>query len=173
MRMSLSIFLRRICFKFYNFTSNLMLGGIGSKVRMYFLKRCLCDCGDKVYIGRNVRIIAPGNLTLGNNISIHDGCYIDASGNVKISSDVSIAHDCSILSANHTYLNREIPIRNNPLSLSSVVIENDCWLGCKAVILPNVTISSRTIVAAGGIVTKSFPSNVIVGGSPAKIIKSI
>ena len=165
--------LRRICFKAYNLASNLRLGGIGSRIRVYFLGKCIGGCGKNVYVGRNVCIVSPCNLTLGSNISIHDGCYIDASGDILIKDDVSIAHDCSILSANHTYKDLRLPIRNNPLSLAPVVIERDCWLGCKVVVLPKVTISTRTIVAAGGIVTKTFPSNVIIGGNPAKMIKEI
>ncbi len=47
-----------------------------------------------------------------------------------------------------------------------------CFIGCGAIILPNVTIGNHVIVGAGSVVTKDVPSNSIVAGNPAKIVKS-
>lgn len=55
-----------------------------------------------------------------------------------------------------------------------VVIGSNCWIGMNAVILPGVVLGDRTIVGAGGIVTKSFPNgHCIIAGNPAKIIRTI
>jgi serine acetyltransferase len=55
-----------------------------------------------------------------------------------------------------------------------IVIGNNCWIGANAVILPGVEIGDHTIVAAGAVVTKSFPEgDCIVGGVPARVIKWI
>ena len=51
------------------------------------------------------------------------------------------------------------------------MIGSNCWIGAKATILDGVHIGDGCIVAAGAVVTKSFPDNVIIGGVPAKIIK--
>jgi acetyltransferase-like isoleucine patch superfamily enzyme len=54
-----------------------------------------------------------------------------------------------------------------------VVISDDVWIGMNAVILKGVTIGENSIVAAGSVVTKSVPPNVIVGGNPAMIVREL
>ena len=53
-----------------------------------------------------------------------------------------------------------------------VTIGNDCWIGGQAVINPGVTLGDNVVVGSGAVVTKSFPSNVVIAGNPAKIIKT-
>ncbi|CCB80659.1 acetyltransferase (isoleucine patch superfamily) [Helicobacter bizzozeronii CIII-1] len=53
------------------------------------------------------------------------------------------------------------------------MLKDRAWIGINATICPGVTIGENSIVAAGAVVTKDVPANVIVGGSPAKIIKPI
>lgn len=53
-----------------------------------------------------------------------------------------------------------------------VVIGNDVWIGTRVIILPGVTIGDHSIIGAGAVVTKSFPDYSIIGGVPAKLIKS-
>ena len=55
---------------------------------------------------------------------------------------------------------------------SFVKIENDCWIAANSIILAGVTVGRGSIVAAGSVVTKDVPPFSIVGGNPAKIIKS-
>ena len=54
-----------------------------------------------------------------------------------------------------------------------VKIGNNVWIGAHATILAGVTIGDNAVVAAGAVVTKDVPVNVVVGGVPAKIIKTI
>lgn len=54
-----------------------------------------------------------------------------------------------------------------------ILIKNNAWIGAGATILPGVTIGENAIVAAGAVVSQSVPSNTVVGGIPAKIIKAI
>jgi len=54
-----------------------------------------------------------------------------------------------------------------------IVIGDNVWLGGSAVICPGVTIGDNVVVAAGAVVTKDVPENVVVGGNPAKVIKKI
>ena len=59
------------------------------------------------------------------------------------------------------------------LSPGKVVIEENAWIGIGAIICPGVTIGRNAVVAAGTVVTKDVPDNVVVAGVPAKIIKKI
>lgn len=142
-------------------------------LRYLMLERMSEECGDNVRIGANVRILNWHNLKIGNNVSIHDYCYLDASGGISIGDNVSIAHATSILSFEHTWDDQALPIKYNPTKPSSVVIKDDVWIGCGVRILSDVEIKQRSIVAAGAVLTKSFESNVILAGVPAKVVKNI
>lgn len=142
-------------------------------LRYLMLKRMCVQCGDNVRIGANVRILNWHGLKIGNNVSVHDNCYLDASGGISIGNNVSIAHASSILSFEHTWDDSDIPIKYNPIKSSQVKICDDVWIGCGVRILSGVKLKSRSIVAAGAVLTKCFDSNVILAGVPAKVVKNI
>ncbi len=142
-------------------------------MRYSLLRSMARRCGLNVMVGPHVEIRSPENLSIGDNVSIHRGCYIDATGDVVIGNDVSIAHSTSILSFEHTWNDSNKPIKDNPSKLKAVSIENDVWVGCGVRILAGVRIESRSIVAAGAVITKDVPATSIVGGVPARVLKSI
>lgn len=131
------------------------------------------ECGDNVLIGANVRIFNWHNIKIGNNVSIHDYCYLDASGGISIGDNVSIAHATSILSFEHNWDDEASPIKYNLIKPSSVVIKDDVWIVCGVEILSNVEIKQISIVAAGDVLMLSFESNAIWVGMPAKVVKNI
>ena len=169
-----NIVYKRILLFLYSISKGIGFGAVGSNIRLLFLRPLLGnkskDCSN-VYIGKHVQIIHPERLILHNNISIHDYCYIDCSGYISIGNDVSIAHNCSFISFNHTYMNTTLPIRSQPLFFGSITIESNCWIGCKAIILKDVTISKNSIVAAGAVVKDDVPAGALVGGCPAKVLR--
>ena len=84
-----------------------------------------------------------------NPKGIHIGSYTRVTGGVTI-----LAHDaCRNLKAD-------------------IWIGDNCFIGTKAIILPGVKIGSEVVVAAGAVVTKDVPSNCIVAGNPARVIRS-
>lgn len=65
-------------------------------------------------------------------------------------------------------------IRNEALEFGlPITVKDNVWIGGNVVILPGVTIGKNSIVAAGAVVTKDVPDNVIVGGNPARVIREI
>ena len=142
-------------------------------LRYLILKSLVKSCGNNVRIGTNVTITHWESFTIGDNVSIHSNCYLDGAGGIEVGNDVSIAHNSSILSSNHSWEDNSMPIKYNPVLLKKVILENDVWIGCGCRILAGVTISSRTIIAAGAVVNKNTDGNSIYGGIPAKKIKSI
>lgn len=69
-----------------------------------------------------------------------------------------------------------IPSENRNRSLGKVapvVISNNVWLGSRVMVLKGVTIGENSIIAAGAVVAKSIPPNVIAAGVPAKVIRTI
>lgn len=142
-------------------------------IRYIILKSLCSECGDNVHIGTNVRILNWGNLKVGDNVSIHDNCYIDAFGGLEIGDNVSIAHDSSILTFDHTWEDESMPIKYNKSKVGPVVIHDDVWIGCGVRVLSGAIINQRTIVAAGAVLNKNYPSKVLLAGVPAKVVKHI
>lgn len=75
---------------------------------------------------------------------------------------------------NGAHIQHHATERNSGLELGKpVTIGHNVWIGGRAVINPGVTIGDNVVVASGAVVTKDVPANVVVGGNPAKIIKTL
>jgi len=128
-------------------------------------------------IGKNTLILKgfevrnPGGLKIGNNCYVNINFFVQASGRVTIGNDVLIGPGTYIISENHTFGNLKKLIRNQDIEKAPVLIGNNVWIGVGVIILPGVTIGDGCVIAAGAVVTKSFPKNSVIGGVPAKIIK--
>ena len=81
---------------------------------------------------------------------------------LTIGEKTMVTFDAIILS--HDYASRR--------HAAKTVIGTHCFIGCGSIVMPNVTIGDHVIVAAGSVVTKDVPSNCIVAGNPAKVIKT-
>lgn len=147
-------------------------GNKGIIIRYALLKTLVADIGKNVTIKENVYILNPSGLSIGDNVSIHPFCYLECIGSVTIGNDVSIAEGTSIISFNHNYENTLIPIKDQGITRKAVNIANDVWIGAKATILGGVTVEEGAIIAAGAVVTNDVKKYSIVGGVPAKEIKT-
>lgn len=148
-------------------------GKLGLFLRYVFVKNLAKELGDNVSIHPNIFLFNLQNITIGSNVSIHPMCYIEGAGGIQIGNDVSIAHNTSLISTNHTWDDQDISIKYNPETYSKILIEEDVWIGCGVRILAGVRVYSRTVVAAGAVVSKSCDGSSIIGGVPAKVIKRI
>jgi acetyltransferase-like isoleucine patch superfamily enzyme len=90
-------------------------------------------------------------------------------GGITIEDHVLIGPKVNLITENHP-LN---PADRRALICKPIVIKRNAWIGAGATILPGVTIGENAVVAAGAVVSKDVPGNAIVGGVPAKIIKTI
>lgn len=141
------------------------------------LKRLILRCyGARV--GRNPTIYAGvwirpiRGLSLGDNVSIGKDVIITTTGTVTIGHNVLIGHGSKIISANHVIPPGQGQIRFAGHESKPVIIENDVWIAAQAVILPGVRIGEGAVVAAGAVVTRDVPPFTIVGGVPARILRS-
>lgn len=108
-------------------------------------------------------------ITLGKNVFINHACSFLDLGGITIEDDVLIGPRVNLITENHPL----DPAARQALILKPIVIRRNAWIGAAAIILPGVTIGENSVVAAGAVVSKDVPANTVVGGIPAKVIKSI
>jgi len=145
-----------------------------STLLRYCIISSICKkVGRNVYIGPSVIIKNARNLVIGDNVSIHFGCYIDAAGGCEIGSNVSIAHMSSIVTFEHTWNDLNLPIKYNPIRKKKVTVGDDVWVGCGVRILSGSCISGRVVIAAGAVVTGNCESSTLYGGVPARPLKPL
>lgn len=137
------------------------------------------EYGGKIYIGKNCEILNGvllmtygGNIIIGDNCSINPYTILYGHGNLTIGDNVLIAGHCLIIPSNHIFSDINSPINQQGLTKKGIVIENNVWIGAGCRILDGVRIGHGAIVAAGAVVNKTVMLNTIVGGVPAKLIKT-
>jgi acetyltransferase-like isoleucine patch superfamily enzyme len=107
--------------------------------------------------------------SIGKNVFINHACSFLDLGGITIEDDVLIGPRVNLVTENHP----ADPAERRSLITKPIVIKRNAWIGANATILPGVTIGENAIIAAGAVVSKDVPANTIVGGIPAKFIKSI
>ena len=133
------------------------------------LKELLGKCGEGVFVETGFKCDYGCNIELGNNVYINFDCVILDCAKVKIGSNCLIAPQVGIYAATHTVSLEE---RQAGLELAQEIeIGDNCWLGGGCIICPGVKLGNNVVVAAGSVVTKSFGSNVVIGGNPARVIR--
>ena len=115
---------------------------------------------------------AGEGLKVGNNSNIGAYSYIGCSGYIEIGDNVMMGPRVNLMSENHNYSDLNHSMKSQGVTRSYIIIEDDVWIGVNSTILAGVRIGSGSIIAAGAVVTKDVPKNSIVGGIPAKIIRS-
>jgi acetyltransferase-like isoleucine patch superfamily enzyme len=108
-------------------------------------------------------------ISIGKNVFINHACSFLDMGGITIEDDVFIGPKVNLITENHPLE----PGNRKALICKPIVIKRNAWIGAAVTILPGVTIGENAVVAAGAVVAKDVPANTIVGGVPAKIIKSI
>ena len=122
-------------------------------------------------------------IVIGNNVGISSSCLRSMSG-ITIGDNVQIGADCLIMDNDAHPLEYKLRRRSYELSVeryifiskinkAPILIDNDVWVGARCIILKGVHIGARSIIAAGSVVTKNIPSDVVAGGNPCKIIRSL
>lgn len=96
-------------------------------------------------------------------------CYIQGKNGIEIGDYTLVAPRVSIISANHDLYDIQKHVISEPVRIGRY-----CWLGVNSTVLPGVQLGDHTIVAAGAVVSKSFPEGYcVLAGVPAKIVKRL
>jgi len=126
----------------------------------------LVNYTNKISGWKNIRL---EDDSVAMNLLASGGAYIAAFDNttVEVGSGTIWAYNICIQTANH------VPGNLKEYATGSIKIGKNCWLGNGVVITAGVELGDNVVVGANAVVTKSFPSNVIIAGVPAKVIKQI
>jgi len=157
----------KIPFYFYrNYIPNHFI----NKIPFYFIRHFFYKkvYGLKMGKGSSIHLhcfINRFNIVIGKNTAINRKCYLDSRGGLKIGDSVCISPEVQIITAQHKINDPNFLYVTKPVEIKDYV-----WIGTRAIILPGVTLGKGCVVAAGAVVTKSFPDFSVVGGVPAKII---
>lgn len=109
-------------------------------------------------------------ISIGFNCRINENVFIQQA---VIGNNVLIAPNVAILSVSHNHGSLEIPIVDQgDTEPNPPIIKDGVWLGRNVVVMPGIMIGEGAIVGAGAVVTKNVEPNTVVGGVPAKFIKT-
>lgn len=116
-------------------------------------------------------------ISIGNNVTVTDGCYISCVNRIEIGDGCLLGVNTFITDNYHgknTYEELLIPPNLRELySKGPVIIGKNVWTGRNVCIMPGINIGDNVIIGANAVVTHDIPSNCIVAGVPAKIIRKI
>ena len=153
---------------------HLVVGG-SNKLCSFFVKSSFANCGRNVHFSPLNSDFSYKSISIGNDVFIGSHASFRSICEIKIGNKVMFGPRVSIVGGDHNY--REIGKYMFDVKQKRegddlpIVIEDDTWIGCNAIILKGVTIGHGAIVGAGSVVTKSVPPYAIVCGNPAKIIR--
>ena len=136
---------------------------------------------ENIELGRNITIMKNsyiyahdgGSLVIGDNFTINSNSQLGASfGKIIIGNNCAIAPNCVLRASNHNFENPNIPFREQGHVYGEIIIEDDVWIASNCVVVPNVTVGRSSVVGAGSVVTKNVEPYSVVGGVPARLMKT-
>lgn len=143
---------------------------IGDILRYLIVKIFIKHIG-KVRIYEAVTFWYPERIKIGERVTLNEWVYLNGYGGLTIGDGVRIGERTSIITSDHSFNRKDIPIYQQEIIGSPVIIEKNVWIGCHVVILKGVRIGEGAIIAAGAVVTKDVAPFTIVAGVPAVKIK--
>ncbi|MEO3866372.1 sugar O-acetyltransferase [Rheinheimera fenheensis] len=139
--------------------------------RSALLKQWLPNTGKHFYVEPPFYCDYGYNIKTGAKVFFNFNCVVLDVAEVRIGNNVFFGPAVQIYTVNHPL---DAKKRNTLIEQAlPVVIEDDVWIGGGAVILPGVTIGKGSVIAAGSVVTKDIPADVVAAGNPCRVIKAV
>jgi acetyltransferase-like isoleucine patch superfamily enzyme len=109
-------------------------------------------------------------IRVGRNVFVNQNCTFYDLGGLDIADDVMIGPNVSLITAGHPL----DPSQRRAITIGKpIAIERGVWIAAGATVIGGVTVGENSVIAAGSVVTKDVPANVLVGGNPARVIRAI
>lgn len=129
--------------------------------------QCTVKIGNDCYIGERSRIWSGLGITIGDRVLIAHNVNIFDSTTHPISKTIRYEHELEVK------YNGMPQVKYQTIEEAPVIIKDDVWIGCNCIILKGITIGAGSIISAGSVVIKDVPSNVMVAGNPAKVVRKL
>ena len=110
------------------------------------------------------------DMRIGRNVFVNQNCTFYDLGGLDIGDDVMIGPNVSLITSGHPI---EPSRRRDAVVARPIVIGRNVWIGAGATVIGGVTVGENAVIAAGSVVTKDVPPDTLVGGNPARVIRSI
>ncbi len=137
-----------------------------SRLKTLVLRAFGATVGVGVVVKPRVRIKDPRNLTVGDHCWIGEEVWIDNLAPVTFGEAVCVSQGAYLCTGGHNYARPSFDLVIGPIT-----VQDQAWVGAKAVLLPGVTVGAGAVVAAGAVVTKDVPPRMIVAGNPARALR--
>lgn len=149
-----------------------LLGKCSKAVRQFLCKRIFASCGANLNVEQGAYFGNGKDIRVGNYVGFGKN-FKSLNRTLEIGNELMMAEDVLFLGGNHNYERLDIPMgKQEGGGKTPLRIDNDVWIGSRAIILPGCKhIGTGAIIGAGAVVTKDVPAYAIVGGNPAKVIK--
>jgi maltose O-acetyltransferase len=176
---------RAMANEFGNLNFRLMLASAAVRV---LPDLCFCRLRTSIYrrlagiqIGRHTLILGTMEFTetrnvqqrlrIGKHVIINKRFFADLTGDITIGDYVNLGHHIVFITADHDL--GPAQRRVGAIRPRAITVENGCWIGARSTILPGVSIGESSVVTAGALVAASVLPNKMVGGVPARVIKTL
>jgi len=126
--------------------------------------------GKDPYVEAPIHVDYGFNITVGDNFYCNFDCVFLDGAPISFGDNCFLAPGVQVLTATHPV---DAVQRRTVEYAKPIVVGDDVWMGAGVLVLAGVTIGSRVVIAAGAVVNKDVPSDVVVGGVPAKILKRL
>ena len=149
-----------------------IFGKLSMKFRSWLCSKLFASCGNKLVVENKAYFGTGKDFSVGNEAAL--GANFKCINRVvSIGNYLMMAEDVIFIGGGHDFSRIDIPMGHQPaLPKTALIIEDDVWIGSRAMILPGCKhIGTGAIIGAGAVVTKDVPEYAIVGGNPASIIK--
>lgn len=121
----------------------------------------------------NFRDLPHSGIQIGRDSLVGEYSVIRGQGGVKIGDRVYTSPFTQIIAVNHVFTDPDRPFVEQGITAEGIIIEDDVWLGAGAIITDGVRVGKGAVVAAGAVVTRDVLPHTVVGGVPAKLLKTI
>lgn len=150
---------------------NRIFGKLAKRFRYSLCRLIFLKIGENVNIERKANFGNGKEVIIGSNSGLGINCVVP--NNIVIGDNVMMGPNCYILDCNHIFEKTDIPIQQQGSRKGEkCIIESDVWIGRNVMFTSGRRIRQGTIIGMGAVVTKDFPAYTIIGGNPAKLIRS-
>jgi len=136
-------------------------------LRKWFYQMLGAKIGKNCYPCRRVEILLPKGLRIEDGVAVGWFAELDARGGITIGHDTNISSHVKLITGSHDIDDPEYTADFLPIHIG-----HHCWIGTGAIVLQGVHIGDGAVVSAGAVVSKDVPPYSVVGGVPAKIMRT-